>query len=817
MTTVTRQNSFAAGLWSPTLHERFDLKGYLNALGECRNFIVTKHGALTNRPGTRFVAEVKYSAKKVRLIPFNFGGAQSFVLEFGDQYVRFYQNGGTVLSGGVPYEIVSPYLEAELPLLKYAQSGDVITLVHPAHLPYELRRLGNTNWTLAQVSYDAAKAVHRSIKVESLTADTVNRQWAITALYADGSESLPRITASAAAKGINLSVDLSAWVGDPTPIGFNLYKGLARSFGLVNTFLTSSSSGTSLTVEDNDAPIDFDLQPPSDYHPFHDFPGAWAVDTIYHAGQRVVANGAVWEATNSGRSAVSGPGPSGAGIYVDGFGLRKNSTAYLINDRMVFLGLRWKCSAPGNTAASFVNAGFWGDPVVVDGTVTWARDTTGSPIDDQITWTYVGPAASAAPRYPSTACYHEQRQWYGGLTDAPADMIASMVGSYKNFDPPAVLLDDSPITGLNLAALTYEEIRWLLPARVLLAATNEAIWPITGAGGSTDAITAKSRKTRSEVFRGMAALSPLRVGEAVLAVADPPAVFGLEFDFRLDSYRGSEISLFADHLLEGVTIVDWAHAPLPFSVAWQVRSDGVLLGLTALAEQQISAWHWHDTQGLFENVCVVKEGTEYAVYVVVNRIGATKRYIERFVSRVLPRVNGAVDVKRGVFLDCALSYDAAPATVFSGLNHLEGQEVMALADGDMCGPYTVVAGQIDISTEKPDGASVIHVGLSYVPEGESLDFVMQGTDTGEKYKRVIHVGFRVVDTRGGEFGPSLDALVPWRQREVRDSYGAIPAFTGRKKILVPSKFDRNGRVAFRQPDPLPMTIVGLSREVELGD
>lgn len=30
------------------------------------------------------------------------------VLEFGDEYIRFYANGGVVLSGGLPYEIVSP-------------------------------------------------------------------------------------------------------------------------------------------------------------------------------------------------------------------------------------------------------------------------------------------------------------------------------------------------------------------------------------------------------------------------------------------------------------------------------------------------------------------------------------------------------------------------------------------------------------------------------------------------------------------------------------------------------------------------------------
>src|SRR5687767_3858006 len=128
-----RQSSFAGGQISPRLYGRSDLPKYATALRHCRNFLITPTGAATNRPGTRFVREVKDSTLNVRLIPFIYSDEQSYVLEFGRLYIRFHSNGGTVMSGGIPYEIESPYFEYDLAKLKTAQVGDVLTITHGDH------------------------------------------------------------------------------------------------------------------------------------------------------------------------------------------------------------------------------------------------------------------------------------------------------------------------------------------------------------------------------------------------------------------------------------------------------------------------------------------------------------------------------------------------------------------------------------------------------------------------------------------------------------------------------------------------------------
>ena len=140
--------NFTGGELSPRLDGRNDLQKYPTGCKTLENMIVFPHGSAARRSGTQFVAEVKDSSKETRLIPFEFSTTQTYMLEFGDQYIRFYKDNGQILSGGSPYEISSPYLEAELFDIKFAQSADTMYICHPNHAPKKLTRSGHTNWTL---------------------------------------------------------------------------------------------------------------------------------------------------------------------------------------------------------------------------------------------------------------------------------------------------------------------------------------------------------------------------------------------------------------------------------------------------------------------------------------------------------------------------------------------------------------------------------------------------------------------------------------------------------------------------------------------
>jgi len=152
------QSNFTAGELSPRLEGQIDFKKYFNGCSELTNMIVYPHGGATRRGGMYFVSEVKTSSKEVRLIPFEFNVTQSYVLEFGDQYIRFYKDNGQIQSGGSAYEIASPYLEAELTELHFAQSADVMYICHSNHAPRKLSRTGHTSWTLTTPTFTWASS-----------------------------------------------------------------------------------------------------------------------------------------------------------------------------------------------------------------------------------------------------------------------------------------------------------------------------------------------------------------------------------------------------------------------------------------------------------------------------------------------------------------------------------------------------------------------------------------------------------------------------------------------------------------------------------
>ena len=151
--TTLALTSFVSGEFSAKLDGRTDFQKYNTSCKTLENFLIHPQGAATRRVGTQFIAEVKSSAAKTRLIPFEFSTTQTYIMEFGNNYIRFFKDKGQITSGGPAYEISSPYSTSELFDIKFAQSADVMYLCHPNHDVRKLSRTGHTSWTLATVSF----------------------------------------------------------------------------------------------------------------------------------------------------------------------------------------------------------------------------------------------------------------------------------------------------------------------------------------------------------------------------------------------------------------------------------------------------------------------------------------------------------------------------------------------------------------------------------------------------------------------------------------------------------------------------------------
>ncbi|HYD35958.1 MAG TPA: hypothetical protein VD999_07910 [Vitreimonas sp.] len=162
------QANFSAGELSPKLLGRVDYPKYNNGCEVLDRFLPLPHGGITKTPGTRFMNEVKDSSKTTRLIRFVFSSVQAYIIEFGDEYIRFHISEGIVESSpGVAYELVSPYTEDELWDIQFTQSADVLFLVCPGHNPKLLSRTSLTSWTLTD--YDNIDGPYLDINITSTT------------------------------------------------------------------------------------------------------------------------------------------------------------------------------------------------------------------------------------------------------------------------------------------------------------------------------------------------------------------------------------------------------------------------------------------------------------------------------------------------------------------------------------------------------------------------------------------------------------------------------------------------------------------------
>src|SRR5712671_971008 len=127
------QTSFNAGEWAPALNARVDLAKYHSGAALLRNFFVDYRGGATTRPGSRYVLQVFKSATAIRLIPFQASFTISYILEFGNLYIRFFNNGAAILeaTNGIT-GITNVGGQANLQVANSYSSGDWIFITSVA-------------------------------------------------------------------------------------------------------------------------------------------------------------------------------------------------------------------------------------------------------------------------------------------------------------------------------------------------------------------------------------------------------------------------------------------------------------------------------------------------------------------------------------------------------------------------------------------------------------------------------------------------------------------------------------------------------------
>jgi hypothetical protein len=272
---------------------------------------------------------------------------------------------------------------------------------------------------------------------------------------------------------------------------------------------------------------------------------------------------------------------------------------------------------------------------------------------------------SGAGNYPGVAGYYQQRAMFANSINQPNRVWGSRTGRFTNFSISSPLQEDDAVI-FDLVSATVDTVQQLIDLGRLLVATDGAEW--LADGDTQNVLSPTSINARIGSYNGSAPLRTLKVDFNILYVQSLGTTIRkltANILYGYYTFAGEDLTLFASHLFDGFQIVDWDWAQQPNYTVWAVRSDGTLLGLTLLPEQQLQAWHRHDTtNGKFESIAVIPENGAHAVYLSVFRViaGTNVRYIERMTPRLIRD-----DLRDPKFMDSSLSFDGTDNTNSNGL------------------------------------------------------------------------------------------------------------------------------------------------------
>ena len=751
-------------------------------------------------------------------------------------------------SGGLAqrdYTLVSPYAAADLALVKFAPSVNLLVLTHPNYPPQALTLNSATNWTISTIIFGST-----SVKPTGLATTVAGSTniYGVTSLDINGQES------NAAALTAGNYPEIISWTASGGAVAYNVYR-----FGLNLASVPVGSNpgfiGTTQGLSFQDVPFapDYSITPPVAQNPF--FGSGIASVTV-------TAGGAYTGLTPSVSFTGVSPGASASAVCVVttvSASIQDHGASYNIGDDIRMTdGSLWGVLGTSSgqvTSIALISPATFTGPVPSNPVQQQSTTGHGFAFSLNMNWTVIavniiqpgagypsvptvsfsgggsaaGTASLAPPALtnPAVPGFFQERLILAAPPTLPQTFWASKPGSYYNYDISFPSNASNSITS-TLVSGELNTIKSIVSSTAgMLILTDKGSWLVNG-GSSGSAISPSSIVANAQSFIGANDVPPIVANYDVLYVQSKGAgVRDLAFNIYFSVFTGTDISILSSHLFFGYEILEWAWAESPFYTVWAIRNDGVMLSLTYLKEQEFIGWAQHNTTpGLFMSVATVTEATPTipfvdAVYVVVQRVinGNTVRYIERMSERIYPNIDAM-----GWCVDCGLSYSGSAQTTFTGAQYLAGQTVTGVADGVVIPPFIMpLSGTFTLGTPATD----VIVGLPYSCNLQTLPLDVGDPSIQGKVKKIPYVDVRVNQTLGLQIGPDFSHLQPMKDliqgnvgsqlTGLNTSQVVSGLYSGDARTFLGSAYTIPGQYCIQQSLPLPASILGVFPALVQGD
>lgn len=732
-----------------------------------------RYGGIANRPGTKYIATLP--GKSV-LRSFRYSSTQNYMIVFYEHGIQVYYKES--LQATI---IGSPYSAEELRLIKYTQSANYMFLVHPNHPPYVLKRAFEDNqivWKLELM--DITGGPFEDVSLEEI-----------------------HITASDKTGTITLTADKEYFTAD-----------------MVGSFMKIGHTIDSQYVKgvpDEQVERDDGSEWPGDESEIV-IPADTLEVTCVPGGAVYVESFGFWSGNFTLEEYVDGQwvkirtqsGNHSANYNFTETNNHSSITRYRITstefDTTIWSGENPKQT--GHVTLQSFGQDYYG--IVKIESIESGTSATATVIrelgDTKATQDFAISPWSEEKGYPVCTKFFEDRLVFGGNKTYGQTFWMSKSGDYFNFATSVPSQDTDAVTG-TLNGGQINGIKAMIAFEDLIMLTAGGEHKVTG---NNKAISPSNMLSKAQEYRGINDVEPVTVGSRIIYIQQQGSIVrDLAYTYDADKYTGDDINILAGHLFERHKLVSMAYQQTPNSIVWCVRDDGLLLGLTYLKEQDVIAWHQHQTMGgSFYDVASISGDNEDELWCVVERDG--QYMLEKLAERDL-----SDKVEDQFFVDCGKQFEVAEGiSNLTGLEHLEGKMVAILADGFVLPQQKVVGGNVALG----HSYQKIVVGIPIEAELKTLPLELQthsGTTISQR-KRVSKLTLMFKDSSGGHFGLYEDKLdeIKWRSTE---AYGEpIKLFSGKQEIIMPSaSYEKTVQIIAKQTDPLPMTILSIVPEIEV--
>lgn len=867
------QSAFNWGEFSPLMYGQVRFERYDNALALCENFIPTIQGGLTRRPGTYFVEEVKDSAKATRLVPFEFSTTQAYIIEFGDEYLRFYMDHGQILTRGDDEFVTNTTFATDISGWTDLSTGGGI--------------LSWDSGVGGRMKLDSTSGNARA--GQTLTGLVSGETYTVRATGATNVDI--RIGTAGYGTFDLLAVSFGSGTQEYTFVasGSTAYVRLGNNSGTISYFEDFSVIGpetTATTTYEIDAPwgeqhlFDLRFTQSADVlyitHPSYaprkllrHGHSNWEIQTIdfkdgpYLSTNATVTTLAPSATSGNGITITAGPARTITGAADNGSGeirITAVGHGYATGVKVHIAGVTGTTEANGDwtitvidadhfdlDGSTFVNAyvsggtarfgvfaitdigrlvriqhsSTWGYATIVGYTdvsrVTADVESNFGATTAQTAWR-LG-AWSDTTGYPVCVTFYEDRLFFGGSVSFPTRIDGSKSGDYENFAPTStagVVANDNAVA-FTLNSNAVDAVRWLVgDEKGLLIGTVGSEW-VMRPSSQSEALSPTNITAKPATPHGSAQVQPLRVGKSVLFVQrSGRKVRDYAYVFEVDGFRSPDVTTFAEHITKG-GLVEMAYQQEPIGTVWAAREDGVLLSCLFNREQDAIGWGRHILGGSFGSGDAVVESVASipspdGTYNEVWLI--VKRTVNSATQRYVEFMTKLFNTDDGDTVEDAFYVDCGLTYDGAPTTTVTGLshlegQVVTVLADGAAHPDRTVASG---AITLARSSSKVHVGLGYNSNGQTLRYEVgaaDGTAQG-KTQRISRIAFRFHETVGCKFGPDEDNLDEITFRMPSDPMDQpVPLFSGDKSQEWPGGYFSGAQIYFRQEQPLPFTLLGV--------